>query len=352
MVLLAAGEAAAQVPQPTIIKVGTADRQLFVYWEGRGSQQLVRYELGIRAGSGDWDDSHSSESGNYRFRDLVNGTTYTVRVRSVFAGGTSDWTTSSPVTPAAPSQAPGQVTLRGVRSRSDRADLLFLGVDHAVYYVIQWLAEARWMAEMETWTSAQERRHGTLITFGYTIFGLLPETTYRARIRAENSIGPGPWNEFSFTTAAAEPAGPPPGGAGSTGPPAPPRNLQATGEDRAVSLTWRAPVDDGGARIVRYEYRLRVGDGPDGDWQIIWDRRGEESHVVTRRHRVNVLTNGTSYTFQLRAVNNGGWASEPSETAGATPMESQPVPALPLIGLLALAMLLVGARIVAAAVRP
>ena len=29
---------------------------------------------------------------------------------------------------------------------------------------------------------------------------------------------------------------------------------------------------DGGVRIVRCEYRRRAGDGPPGDWQIIWDR--------------------------------------------------------------------------------
>ena len=129
-------------------------------------------------------------------------------------------------------------------------------------------------------------------------------------------------------------------------PPTPPRNLQATGEDRAVSLAWRAPVDDGGSRIVRYEYRQKEGDGPFGRWQIIWDRRGEESHVVTRRHRITGLTNRTRYTFELRAVNNGGWASPPSDSASATPEKRTPVPAAPAAGLLVLAALLAAGRTV------
>ena len=126
-----------------------------------------------------------------------------------------------------------------------------------------------------------------------------------------------------------------------TGPPTPPRSLKATAGDRQVVLTWRTPRDDGGVRIVRYEHRQREGDGAFGDWQIIWDRQGEESHVRTRRHRVTGLTNGETYTFELRAVNNGGWASPPSEPATATPEKPDPVPALPLVSQLLLALLLV-----------
>ena len=73
-------------------------------------------------------------------------------------------------------------------------------------------------------------------------------------------------------------------------------------------------MDDGGARIVRYEYRQQEGDGPVGEWQIIWEDR------PTTDHRVTGLMNGVSYTFQVRAVNNGGWASSPSEPASATPV--------------------------------
>ena len=87
---------------------------------------------------------------------------------------------------------------------------------------------------------------------------------------------------------------------------------------------------------MRYEYRQQEGDGPVGEWQIIWEDR------PTTDHRVTGLMNGTSYTFHVRAVNNGGWASPPSETASATPAAT-PVPAVPPIGLLLLASLLLGA---------
>ena len=66
-----------------------------------------------------------------------------------------------------------------------------------------------------------------------------------------------------------------------------------------------------------------------------------------RTTRVTGLTNGVSYTFHVRAVNNGGWASPPSEPATATPNDVTPVPALPLLGqlLLALGLTAAGARV-------
>ena len=97
------------------------------------------------------------------------------------------------------------------------------------------------------------------------------------------------------------------------GPPSLPRDLTAMAGDQAVQLSWRRPADDGGARIVRYEYRQQEGDGPFGAWQIIREDPPPTDHTVTG------LTNGTSYTFQVRAVNSRE-ASPPSEPASATPV--------------------------------
>jgi len=130
-----------------------------------------------------------------------------------------------------------------------------------------------------------------------------------------------------------------------TGPPTPPRSLEATAGDREVLLAWEAPTTDGGSRIARYEYRLKRGDGGFLTWRSIRDREGE-SHVRTRRHLVTELTNGTTCTFELRAVNNSGFRSPPSEPASATPEETVRVPALPLIGQLALALLLAAGGLV------
>ena len=77
-------------------------------------------------------------------------------------------------------------------------------------------------------------------------------------------------------------------------------------------------MDDGGARIVRYEYRQQDGDGPFGAWQII----GADPPPTT--HRVTGLMNGTRYTFQVRAVNASG--PGPAAAVTGTPVTTPGVP--------------------------
>ena len=293
-------------PPPPNLRVVQGDLELLVYWDTPGAQPVERFELGILAGAGTWDDSYTAGQGNYRFGNLMNGTTYTVRVRTVFVGGTSGWTTSSPVTLVAASQAPGQVTVDEIRPRPAGADLRFLPVDHATSYVIQWLTEAQWTAEMMQWTSAEEGRQQGQRTFGYPLVGLTPETPYVARIRAENAFGPGPWTEASFTSGRALPPPAPGGGGPSTSPPGAPTNLTAVVGDGQIVLTWDAPASDGGAEITDYEYRIN-GSGP---WIPIGST--DTTHTVTG------LVNGTEYTFQVRAVNRIGTGRVPNQ-AEATP---------------------------------
>ena len=109
------------------------------------------------------------------------------------------------------------------------------------------------------------------------------------------------------------PTRPPPtdgGGGGTRGPsqtvPGAPRNLLADATDGAVTLTWDAPASDGGAAITDYEYRIN-GQNP-------WISTGstETTHTVTG------LDNGTSYVFEVRAVNAAG-RSASTNRAEATP---------------------------------
>ena len=176
------------------------------------------------------------------------------------------------------------------------------------------------------WTNGPQNVSGT----SATITDLTADpSAYQVQVRATNADGPGDWSPPGrIRTIPPEPP---------VGPPSPPRRLTATAGDRSVQLSWSRPVDDGGARIVRYEYRQQEGDGLFGTWQIIWE------DPPPTDHRVTGLTNGVSYTFQVRAVNNR-WAGPATESVSATPGET-PVPAVPPIGLLVLALLLGAARV-------
>ena len=102
--------------------------------------------------------------------------------------------------------------------------------------------------------------------------------------------------------------GRPPGGGGprQTVPDAP-RNLLADATDGAVMLMWEAPEDDGGAVITDYEYRIDQR----GDWISIGS--------TATTHTIAGLVNGTTYVFQVRAVNRIG-RSQPSDPVEATPI--------------------------------
>ena len=104
-------------------------------------------------------------------------------------------------------------------------------------------------------------------------------------------------------------------------PPGAPGRLAAIAGNGQVGLGWVAPSEDGGAAIVRYEYRV----SPDGgnswspDWSAVPDGPDTGNAAADERaYLVTGLANGTAYTFQVRAVNMAGKQGAPAQ-AEATP---------------------------------
>ncbi len=88
------------------------------------------------------------------------------------------------------------------------------------------------------------------------------------------------------------------------GAPSAPRNLSAAGGNERVTLSWEAPANDGGSSITGYQVRYRVaGTENYGSWRS----------VTGTSTTVTGLDNGTSYQFQVRAV-NGTSPGPPAET--------------------------------------
>ena len=100
--------------------------------------------------------------------------------------------------------------------------------------------------------------------------------------------------------------------------PGAPASLTATGGTAEATLTWTAPASDGGAAITKYQYRVSADGGTTWapDWTDVPDGsdsgsdQGDERTVTATN-----LTNGTEYTFQVRAVNSEGSGSEIEATA-------------------------------------
>ena len=79
--------------------------------------------------------------------------------------------------------------------------------------------------------------------------------------------------------------------------PSAPTALVATPGDAQVSVAFTAPTSNGGAAITDYEYQLDGG---------AWTSSGKTSSPVV----ITGLTNGTSYSIKLRAVNSAGNGAE------------------------------------------
>ena len=81
--------------------------------------------------------------------------------------------------------------------------------------------------------------------------------------------------------------------------------LTGSASSRQVTLNWVAP-DNGGLPIIRYEYQTNNTGG--------WTPIG-----VATQYVVGSLTNGTSYQFRVRAVNEVGNGSQSGLSTAVTP---------------------------------
>ena len=124
-------------------------------------------------------------------------------------------------------------------------------------------------------------------TTSYTVTGLTNGTQYTFAVRAVNAGGNGAASTVTATPALA---------------PTAPTNLEAEVGDRRIGLTWDDPGD---STIDEYEYST---DG--GSFSVI-----SGSDDTTTSYTVTGLTNGTQYTFAVRAVNAGGNGAESTVTA-------------------------------------
>ncbi|MDE0288445.1 MAG: fibronectin type III domain-containing protein, partial [bacterium] len=124
---------------------------------------------------------------------------------------------------------------------------------------------------------------------------------YDFRVRAVNVRGAGPPSN-SVSKAP-------------SGPPGAPTGLSAAAGDGQVTLSWDAPSSDGGSLITGYQYSQ-----DSGSWTSIPSSRPGQANAGG--YTVTGLTNGRTYSFQIRAVNGIG-GGLPSNSASAVPERPQ-----------------------------
>jgi hypothetical protein len=218
---------------------------------------------------------------------LSNNTAYTFTVKATNAVGTSPASSpSDPVTPSSVPAAPTNVTA----TRGDKS------------------AEVRWTPPTGsaitgytvTASPGGATKSVNSATTSTTITGLTNGTAYTFTVTATNATGTSPASTPSapVTPAAA---------------PAAPTNVTATRGDRSAVVTWTAPVESG-SPITGYTITASPGDATLSV--------GGSSLTGS----ITGLTNGTAYTFTVRATNALGTSPLSAPSAPVTPAVAPAAP--------------------------
>jgi hypothetical protein len=125
-------------------------------------------------------------------------------------------------------------------------------------------------------------------------------TTYDIEVRAVNAAGPGAPSEVAAGIPVTSPGAP--------------LIASATPANGALVVAF-TPGSNGGAAVTEYDYSLNGG--------TTWTSTGSTSSIFT----INGLTNGTTYSVVMRAINTQG----DSPNSGAVPGTPATVPAQPTI---------------------
>ena len=258
---------------------------------------------------GNWTNIPNSAEGqananSYTVSDLTNGITYTFEVRAVNAQGESTESNEDSARPATVPDAPTNLTAQA----SDRSVTLTWttpGNGGSAITKHQY-REKVGTGAFGNWTNIPNSAEGQANANSYTVSDLTNGIIYTFEVRAANAQGESTESNQDSARPAATVT--------STAPPAP-TNLTAQAGDRSVTLTWTTP-GNGGSAITKHQYREKVGTGAFGNWTNI--PNSAEGQTNANSYTVPNRTNGTTYTYKIRAVNAQGESTGSNEDS-ATP---------------------------------
>ncbi|HTT88074.1 MAG TPA: fibronectin type III domain-containing protein, partial [Acidimicrobiales bacterium] len=279
---------------PTGLTAAGGNGQVLLTWSApasNGGSAITSYNIYVGTSSGGETllTSTGSPGASTTLVGLTNGTTYFFEVTAVNGVGEGPVSNEASATPATVPGAPtaltatagdGQVALSWTAPASNGGSAI---TSYNVYEGTSSGGE-----------TLLQSTGGTGTTF--TATGLSNGTTYYFQVTAVNGVGEGPRSAEVSSTPATTPGAP--------------TALTATAGDGQVALSWTAPASDGGSAITSYN----VYEGTSSGGETLLQSTGSTAATFT----VTGLTNGTTYYFEVAAVNGVG-AGLVSNEAFATP---------------------------------
>ncbi len=292
LLLLPGGEAEAQSAPaaPTGFTATAGFRQVVLRWADPSNNAITRYQYRQGTGSpnitwGEWTDFPESDATTQEkvITGLTARTQYSFQIRAV--AGTVLGAASATVS-ATPNATPMSLAKpSGLTATAGNGQVLLRWTDPSNIDISGYLYQIR-LRSSGVWSDWTAIPGSGSRTTTYTVTGLTNGSAYDFRIRSAASDG-NVLSSVSSVVMATPLANPPP---------AAPTGLVADPSDSQVSLIWTIPAGD---TITGYQYRQGSGDPfAWGAWTDFFNFRStyEFGRGLAR------LTNGTEYSFQVRAV--------------------------------------------------
>ena len=268
---------------PTSLSATAGDGQATISFTpgSNGGSAITNYKYSLD-GTNFLDFSPSITSSPVTISGLTNGTSYNVYLKAVNARGDSSASTSVSVTPSTTPSAP---TSLSATAGDGQATISFTPGSNGGSAITNY----KYSLDGTTYTALSPIDSSSPIT----ISGLTNGTSYTVYLKAVNARG----DSSASTSVSVTP---------STTPSAP-TSLTATAGDGQTTISFTAG-SDGGSAITNYKYSL------DGTNYTALSPTDSSSPVT-----ISGLTNGTSYTVYLKAVNANG-DSAASSSVSLTPL--------------------------------
>ena len=293
--------------QPTNLTGVAGNAQVSLTWNAPasgGGSTITGYQVQYSSDQHTWTTATAdtaSTSTSYTVTGLTNGTPYWFRVAAINAATSPSTgnpaTTTSALTPSTSPSAPTAITGTG---GNHKVDLTWTAGDNGGSVITGYTV--KYSTDNSNWTTASANTGSNLTS--YSVTGLTNGTPYYFEVAAINANG-----TSSFGAATNNPITP------YTNPDAP-TGFTATPANTSVGLSWSAPTDTGGKDITGYEVQISTD-------QSTWTTLS--SSISGTTYNATGLTNGTTYYFQVAALNNttsiSEWAS-----ASATPFTAPGAP--------------------------